>query len=314
MKAAALVDFESGLAVREVPAPEPAAGELLVRVRAASVGNVDVLIAGGVLRGMMEYVFPVIPGRDFAGRVERVGDGVTAFAAGDEVLGWFMQPVLHEGTWAEYAVVAESGFVARRPAGLDVVQAAALPLAAMTAHALVEAVAAAPGTKLLVVGAGGGVGVFAVQLAARCGAAVIATARPGDERRLRELGAAETVDYTSGDLAAAVRERHPRGIDGVIDVVNRSPEELAPLAALVRDGGAVASAIGAAAAEGRSVTATNVVAQALDPAVLREVVALAGTGELRVPVEAVYPLEEAPAAVAAFAAGKRGKLVLTVPG
>jgi NADPH:quinone reductase-like Zn-dependent oxidoreductase len=151
-----------------------------------------------------------------------------------------------------------------------------------------------------------------VQLAARRGATVIATARPGDERRLRELGAAETVDYTSGDVAATVRERHPEGIDGLVDVVNRSPEEMAPLVALVRAGGGVASAIGAAAADGRDVTATNVVAQALDPAVLREVVALAEAGELRVPVEAVYPLDEAAAAVAAFSAGKRGKLVLTI--
>src|SRR5262249_28616188 len=158
---------------------------------------VDVLIAGGLLRGFMEYDFPVIPGRDFAGVVESVGAGVTSYAPGDEVLGWFTGPVLHDGTWAELTVVAESGFVTRKPAALGFHEAAALPLAGMTAHGAVAAVSGGAGTTVLVVGAGGGVGSFAVQLAALTGASVIATARPGDESRLLALGAAETVDYSA---------------------------------------------------------------------------------------------------------------------
>ena len=141
MRAVALADFESGLAVRELPTPAPGEGELLVRVRASSVNRVDVLIAAGALRGMMEYDFPVVPGRDFAGAVERVGPGVDRFGEGDEVLGWITSAVLHDGTWAEYAVVPESGSVARTPAGLDDVHAACLPLAALCGLAAVDAVA-----------------------------------------------------------------------------------------------------------------------------------------------------------------------------
>jgi NADPH:quinone reductase-like Zn-dependent oxidoreductase len=141
---------------------------------------------------------------------------------------------------------------------------------------------------------------------------VIATAKPGDESRLQELGAAETVDYVTGDVAAEVRERHPDGVDGLVDLVSRSPEEAGPLAALVRDGGRVASPIGAASAGARDLVATNVMAQALPPAVLSDLAGMADRGELRIPVDAVYPLDEAPAAVEAFARGKRGKLVLSV--
>ena len=147
---------------------------------------------------------------------------------------------------------------------------------------------------MLVVGAGGGVGGYAVQLAAMRGATVIATARPGDEARLRELGAAETVDFTAADVASTVRDRHPEGIDGLIDLVSYSPDQMAPLVALVRDGGAIASPLGAAGAPGRDLVATNVMADALDPAVLSELAALAGAGDLRIPVEAVFPLEEPP--------------------
>jgi NADPH:quinone reductase-like Zn-dependent oxidoreductase len=298
--------------VRELPTPEPAEDELRVRVHAASINAVDALITRGALRGMMEYDFPVIPGRDFSGVVESVGPAVASFSPADEVLGWFTFPVLHTGSWAEYVVIAESRFVAHKPESLDFVQAAALPLGATTAHGTVEAVTAAPGSRVLIVGAGGGVGGYAVQLAAMRGANVIATARPGDEARLRELGAAETVDFTAADVASTVRDRHPEGIDGLIDLVSYSPDQMAPLAALVRDGGAIASPLGAAGAPGRDLVATNVMADALDPAVLKELAALAGAGDLRIPVEAIFPLEEAAAAVDAFTSGKRGKIVLAV--
>src|SRR5262249_41519103 len=154
--------------------------------------------------------------RDFAGVVERVGPGVTRFREGDDVLGWITSAVLRDGTWAEYAVVPESGSVARRPGELDENQAACLPLAALCALAAVDAVEPRPGSRVLVVGASGGVGGFAVQLAARAGANVIATARPGDEERLRAFGATGVV----GDDLAGVAE-----IDGLIDLVSSGPAE-----------------------------------------------------------------------------------------
>jgi NADPH:quinone reductase-like Zn-dependent oxidoreductase len=312
MKAAALIDFESGLAIRDLPVPAPGEGELLVRVRAASVNNVDVLIARGMLRGMMEYVFPVIPGRDFAGVVEELGDGVTTFQPGEQVLGWITAPILHDGTWAAFVIVAESRFVARKPAALDYVEAASLPLAATTAFGAVEATLAEEGSRVLVVGAGGGVGTFAVQLLAGRGAHVIATAKRGEEFWLGELGAAETVDYTTENVPATVRARYPDGLDAVIDVIARTPEELAPVAALVREGGRVATPLGAASAGGRGVVELNVMADAVDPANLAPLAKLASSGELQVPVAEVFPLEQAAEAVEAFTRGKRGKIALTI--
>ncbi len=311
MRAFALIDFESGPALRDVPAPEPGAGDLLVRVQASSINRVDVLIAAGVLRGMMEYAFPVIPGRDFAGVVERVGPEVTRFAVGDEVLGWITSPVLHDGTWAEFAVAAETGFVAHRPAVLDAVRAGALPLAGQTALAAVDAVAPSAGERVLVVGASGGVGSFAVQLAAQRGATVIATSKPGEEAWLGGLGAAETVDYTTDDLVAMVRERHPDGLDCLVDTVSQQPADFERTAGLLRDGGRAASTVGAASPGGRDLATTNVMADAADPAGIAFLAELAGSGELEIPVVAVYPFDETAAAIEAFASGKRGKIALT---
>jgi len=213
MRAIAMTDYDSGVALHELPTPEPAPNELLVRVRASSVNRIDVLIAGGVLKGMMEYEFPAVLGRDFAGTVEQVGSNVTRFHVGDDVFGFLTKPAVHEGAWAEYASVAEDGFVARKPSGLDVTEAASLPLAGVTALVAVDAVDPDEDDTVLIVGADGGVGSYAVQLAAKRGATVIATAKPGDEQRLRELGAVETIDYTQLNIAAAVRERHPAAIE-----------------------------------------------------------------------------------------------------
>ncbi len=233
MRAIAMIDYDSGVALHELPAPRPAPNELLVRVRASSVNRIDVLVAGGVLKGMMEYEFPAVPGRDFAGTVEQVGAEVSRFEVGDDVFGFLTKPTVHEGAWAEYATVAEDGFVARKPSGLEFTEAAALPLAGVTALVSVDAVDPREGDTVLIVGADGGVGSYAVQLAAKRGATVIATAKPDDEQRLRDLGAAETIDYTREDIAAAVGAHHREGVSALIDFVNQA-DRFAPLADLVR--------------------------------------------------------------------------------
>ncbi len=309
-----MTDFDSGLALHELPKPEPAADELLVRVQASSLNPIDVLAAAGALRGMMEYDFPVVPGRDFAGVVEGVGSEVVGSRAGDAVLGYLTKPTLHDGAWAEYLTVPVDGFVVPRPEALDVAAAAALPVAALTALAAVDAVDPHPGDVVLVIGAGGGVGSFAVQLAAQRGATVIATAKPGDEQRLLDLGAAETIDYTGQDLVAAVRERHPDGVRSVIDLVNHG-DGFAPGAGLVQPGGRAASPLGAANVDelaARQITGSNVMASHPGPAGLARLAESAAAGELRVVVDAIRPLEEVPAAVEEFPRGKRGKIVVSI--
>jgi NADPH:quinone reductase-like Zn-dependent oxidoreductase len=311
MRAIVLSDYDSGPTLLQLPPPVPGANEVVVRVRSSSINGFDAVVVAGLLKGMMEYEFPVTLGSDYAGVVEQVGSEVTTYAVGDEVFGFVRKQTLHEGTWADYVIVPEDMFVARKPEGVDFVAAGALPLAGVAALASVDAVAAAAGDVVLIVGASGGVGGYAVQLAAARGATVIATGRPEDEARLRELGAAETIDFTTGDVAAVMRERYPDGIQGLIDVVNFG-DGFAATAELVADGGRAATTLGAAdvdALAARNVVATNVMASP-DPATLGRLADHAGG--LEVPIDSSHPLESTATALDRFASGKHGKIALEI--
>jgi NADPH2:quinone reductase len=242
MRALGLKDSESPAEIHELPIPELASGEILVRVKAASINPFDAMAAAGYLKDYFEHRFPVVVGKDFAGVVERVADGVTAFAPGDEVVG-ITPPAMDlddRGTFAEYVAVPAGGYVAKKPERLSFPEAAALGLAGAAAQAAIDALDPSDGDRLLIVGATGGVGSFATQLAAGRGAHVIATGLPEDEELLRELGASDVVDY-SGDVVALVKERYPDGIDALLDLVNRDPGPFGTLADLVRSGGRTAS-------------------------------------------------------------------------
>jgi len=315
MRAITLDGFDSVPALRQLPDPEISApDQVLVRVHAASINPFDRMVAAGALKGMMEHQFPVILGRDLAGVVEAVGPAVTRYAVGDEVFGFVGGMVLHDGSFADYFLSPEDTFIARKPARLDFLQAAALPVAGVAALLAVDAVQPGPGDVVLVVGATGGVGGYAVQLAAERGATVIATARPGDEAFVRDLGAAETVDYTGGDLAAAVRARHPQGIQALVDAVDDA-DAFSALAALVAPGGRAASVVGAANVEQlgeAGVSAANVMGQP-DPALLGRLAELADSGKLRVPIQRVYPLDQATEGLDHGRSGHvRGKLAVAV--
>ena len=203
--------------------------------------------AKGFLTQALPHEFPSIVGRDFGGVVEAVGEGHTDLAVGDEVLGFIpVWPTVHLGTYAELIAVGPELAVVRKPAGLSFETAAAIPLAGATAIGVVDAVEVGPGAVLLVVGATGGVGSIAVQLAAQRGATVIATAKAGDEAAfVRSLGASETIDYSVANVAEAVRVRYPGGIDALIDLVDRN-EALAALSSIVQDGGRISTTMNAA--------------------------------------------------------------------
>jgi NADPH:quinone reductase-like Zn-dependent oxidoreductase len=313
MRAVAEDEFDGPISLQDLPVPEIGANEVLIRVRAAGVNPFDWKVADGALKDEMEHRFPLILGFDAAGVVERVGDEVSDLAAGDEVYGYLSKPVIGEGTYAEY-VSAPAAIVARKPKSVGFAEAAALPMPGLTAMDLVDAVDLKEGGTVLIVGATGGVGSYAIQLAARRGARVIATARRESEAFARELGAAEVIDHTRGDLVGAVRAAHPGGMEAVIDVVS-DREALGRIAGLVKEGGRLASSVYAADVEGlaeRGVEATNIGMQA-DAGRLEELSRMVDAGELSVRLERTFPLERAPEALEESRTGHvRGKIVLLV--
>src|SRR5215217_9381744 len=300
------VDTQPGLR-EDLPSPQVGPGQLLVRVQASSVNPVDVGIAAGHLKDMFAHEFPVLVGRDYAGVVEQVGADGTGFAAGDAVFGFVpgMSPGVHDGSWAELIAVPQDQ-VAHLPEGVDLAQAGAAPLAGVTALAVHDALDLTEGDTVLMVGATGGVGTVAVQLAAAAGATVVAPGLAEDHDYLRGLGVAEVLDR-NGDIAAAVREHYPDGVDALLDLVSRSPEELNAYAAVVRDGGRIASGAGAA---GDGPGRTNVGALP-GRQNLERLAGLLADGTLSVPIQASYPLAQADQALTSQ--HTQGKLAITLP-
>ena len=239
MRAVTLDSVPSTPAVTEVPAPEPADGEVLVRVAASSINGFDAATTAGFLQGMMEHRFPLIPGKDFAGTVAAVGDGVEGYAVGDEVFGVVMKPLLGTGSLAEFVTVAAGHGIAKVPAGLSLADAGALGLAGTAALDAVDALDLQKGETVLVAGATGGVGALALQLAVARGAQVVATARPGAETDfVRGLTDAEVqvVDHT-GDLIAQVRAAAPDGVHAALHLAG----DAGVLVGLLAEGGRLAS-------------------------------------------------------------------------
>jgi NADPH:quinone reductase-like Zn-dependent oxidoreductase len=313
MRALALLEPGAGLAVTELPRPDPGPGELLVRVLAASINPIDLRVSTGRYPwGRFDY--PVVPGFDFAGTVEATASDAKAFATGDEVLGYWSAKRFHRGSWAEYMTVPESGLVVRKPESLSFDLAAALPLAAATALLCIEAVAPLAGHQVLIVGAGGAIGSYAVQLAHAGGATVLATGRPDHEQRLHDLGAAEVIDYVGEEVAEVVGQMRPSGVDALIDLVNDEPE-LSRLATLVRDGGKVASACFGANVDvlaERGICASNVIATHADPKLLERLVALVEAGKLTVTYDERRALGDVPAVLAELSSGRSRKTVIDV--
>ncbi|MFH8369314.1 NADP-dependent oxidoreductase [Streptomyces sp. NPDC018031] len=292
----------------EVERPEPGPAEVLVRVHAAGVNPTDSWHrATGGLAG---DAAPVRLGWDVSGVVEAVGPGVTVFRPGDEVFGLPRHPS-PAGTYAEY-VTSPARHLVRKPAGLTHLEAAALPLAALTAwQALVDVADVRPGQRVLVHAAAGGVGHLAVQIAKARGAHVIGTARAAKHGFLRELGADEAVDYTRVDFSEAVGD-----VDVVLDTIGGAygPRSLRTL----RPGGIVVSLASPAEAElareaaPLGLRAAFMVVEA-DQAGMREVAALAEAGRLRPRVDTVLPLELAAKAHELGDSGRTtGKIVLSV--
>ncbi|MBA9002098.1 NADP-dependent oxidoreductase [Thermomonospora cellulosilytica] len=292
----------------EVERPRPGPAEILVRVHAAGINPVD--WKSRATGGFGLWGEPPILGWDVSGVVEETGPGVTIFQPGDEVFGMPRFP--HQaGAYAEY-VTAPARHFARKPAGLDHVQAAALPLAGLTAwQALVDTADVRPGRRVLIHAAAGGVGHLAVQIAKARGAHVIGTARGSKHELLRDLGADELIDYTETDFTEAVAN-----LDVVIDPIGgdygpRSLKVLRPDGVLVSLNSPDEDALRPrAAALGRR---AGFMLVEPDRTGLSAIADLVSAGRLRPVIDAVFPLSEAAKAHHHGETGRTtGKLVLTV--
>ncbi|MGE9808607.1 NADP-dependent oxidoreductase [Janibacter sp. G1551] len=291
------------LTLTDVPDPKVGPGEVLIRVRSASVNPVDWKVMAGYLDGLMQADFPAIPGWDVAGVVEAVGLDTPEYAVGDEVIAYARKDWVQHGTFAEL-VAAPVRTVARKPAALDWDQAAGLPLAGLTAFQLLTRLGTKAGDTVLVHAAAGGVGLLAVQIAKSMGARVIGTASERNHDYLRELGA-EPVTYGDG-LAERVRALAPEGVDVVVDFVGGVLETTK---AVLKDGGRHGSIV-----DGEVAGAGGIAAWVRpDSADLQALAALADAGKLTVPVARSFPLEEAAAAFALSQSGHvRGKIAIEV--
>ena len=286
--------------------PEPAEGEVLIEVAATSFNPADAGIRAGYLRQVFPIALPHIPGIDVAGTIAALGAGVTRWKVGDRVIG-FLSMVL-DGAAAEY-VTASADTLAPAPTAIPLTQAAALPAAAQTAwQALFEHAGLRAGQRVLINGAGGGVGGFAVQLAKRAGAFVIATASPRSADAVRAQGADQIIDYTTTTPAEALTEP----VDAVLNLVSASESEMVALTGLIRDGGAIVTTATPAAGDAdRGVRAVGMQLRT-DAEQLGSLAKLVDAGELRVEISASYPLSQAAEVHELSAAGRiRGKVVLT---
>jgi len=295
------------LRYEDVAQPVPGAGQVRIRVAATSFNSVDGNIRGGFMQGPIPVVLPHTPGIDVAGTVDALGEGVDGFAAGDEVVGFL--PMDQPGAAAEY-VLAPAEALTRAPKSVPLPDAAALPLVGLTAYqALFDHAKLTAGHRVLINGAGGAVGGYAVQLAKGAGAHVIATASPRSAEAVKSAGADEVVDHTAVGVTEAVTGQ----VDVVLNLAPVDPAELAALVTLVRPGGVVVNTtvwMPAPADEARGVRGIDLFVRS-DAGQLARLVEAVDGGELRVDVAERVPLAELPALHARAAEGAvHGKVVV----
>ncbi|MFJ7146965.1 NADP-dependent oxidoreductase [Streptomyces sp. NPDC100445] len=293
----------------DVEQPTPGAGEVRIRVAGTSFNSVDGNIRAGFMRGPIPVALPHTPGLDVAGTVDALGEGVNGIAVGDAVVGFL--PMNGTGAAAEY-VLAPAEALTSAPRNVPLVDAAALPVVGLTAYqALFDHGKLTAGQRVLINGAGGAVGRYAVQLAKNAGAHVIATAGPRSGEAVTSAGADEVIDHTTTSVTAVVTEP----VDIALNLAPVDPAELAGLVTLVRPGGVVVNTtvwMPAPSDEERDVRGIDLFVRS-DAAQLAQLVASVDRGELRVDVAERVPLAELPALHTRAAQGAVHGKVIVVP-
>ena len=307
MRAITYSEFGSAdvLTLTDISEPHIGPDVMVVEVKAAGLNPVDYKVRQGHLHGLLDEIFPVVPGWDVAGVVVKAGLDTSEFAVGDEIFAYARKDVVGGGTLAEFVAVPVRT-AALKPKTISFEEAAAVPLTGLTALQSVRRTHVGAGDRVLIHGGAGGVGTFAVQLAALAGATVVATASERNHEYLRSLGATP-ITYGDG-LSERAREASPDGYDVVLDFAGGTA--LDGTGELLREGGRVASiANGKAAAElgGQYIWVRP------DAAGLAELAGLIEAGKLRVEVAEVFDLADAADAFRALETGHvRGKIVVRV--
>jgi NADPH:quinone reductase-like Zn-dependent oxidoreductase len=293
VRAFALDAFGQPGSIHDMPEPEPAEGQIRVQVAAASLNPFDNVVLQGYLKDKMEHRFPLIPAGDLSGTVDALGSGVEGFSVGDSVFGVNGKMYFGEGTLAE-KTTASAGTIAKRPQSINDVDAAALPLAGVSALMCVEAAAPKRNDVVVVVGASGGIGSYAVQLAKGRGAHVVGVTVKDNFDYVKGLGADEVIDRTSGDVLDALKTKHHDGVASIIDTGSDAPT-LTRLSEAVHKGGSVISMKGAAAPDElakRGVKGVNIQTQ-VNTERLETLAKLSADGKLKAPRIRTFPLEQA---------------------
>ncbi|WP_029117150.1 NADP-dependent oxidoreductase [Mycobacterium sp. URHB0044] len=296
------------LQYEDVQRPAPGAGQVLVKVAATSFNPVDAGIRGGYLSQVYAIAFPHVPGVDVAGTIAEVGEGVADWNVGDAVVG--MLPLDGDGAAAEY-VIAPAEVLTAAPKSVPLADAAALPTVGLTAwQALFEVAGLQAGQTILINGAGGAVGGYAVQLAKQAGALVTATASPRSADRLRRYGADRIIDYIDFAATPIVVDGAP--FDLVLNLVSTSPEETEALVGLAADGGFHVGTMTAGEDPEQRVRTQRVFVRS-DAAQLAELVNRVDAGQLAIDVADRRPLTDVAAVHDASDANRLPGKTILVP-
>ncbi len=291
--------------------PEAGEGEVLVRVKAAGVNPVDAAIVGGHLKDAIPGEFPLIPGWDVAGVVEETGHSASRFSAGDEVYAYARRPKIQHGTFAEYISLPES-YLAERPSNISMEEAGGIPLVGLTAYqSIFDFGELKENQTLLVLGASGGVGTLAIQLAKSVGANVIGVASEANHEYMKELGADHTIDYQDTHVGEAVKEIHSDGVDVIFHCSRGDSFAQVMETGVLKEGGKVVSITNSKPDISDDIDFKYVFVEP-NAEQLEHIAVLADSGKISLPVTETFTLYETGDALQKVQSlHTRGKLIIT---
>lgn len=296
----------------EIPKPDPKPDEVLIKIKAAGVNPVDWKIREGLLKERLPHEFPITLGWDAAGVIEAIGSEIKEYEKGDEVFAYARKEVVHDGTYGEYITLTPA-HLAPKPKNLTFEEAAAVPLAALTAYqALFESIGLKKDEIILIHAGAGGVGGYAIQMAKEAGAQVITTASPNHHNYVKELGADWVIDYNREDFSERIRQKYVDGIPACFDTVGEATQIKS---CQVLEAGGRLTSILAIQEPVQKNTAIRVgyVFVRPEPAHLKMIGEKIEAGKLKVHLAATYPVAQA-AQAHELIEGRHvaGKIVLTV--